>query len=1039
MESFRWKHNSQGSPDEGPAVKKRHRVAIVCLNCRKKKIKCDKKKPSCENCVKTGLTCLYQDLVWASSTTVDDQGKVSNYTDFKGNHTDANTEVSKDPSNSEFTFHEQFPKEHRRHKLYDESSLPADHPLIDPTEQMDFFEGTISTDEIVRSGPFSWLIFASKDLFIKFLWVKASLKKQRKMLYLDANIGEDEQGKDEKVGKDEKRVSKLRWLKPKSHLPSYQPLTFEIVHDLVLKNLPTKKVLWILLPRFYNYIFPYLSYLDWDRFVSDIKESLSTSETDFTHEKFQTLNLKNESALCHIATLFIVLRLAYLSLMEEPESNEFRQYVLLNPVQAESVHSTQILLNQFNVFEKPPLELLEAYIYVRAYHHYSPEQGDNTGYADSSVFNGLIVSVAVSLGLHRDPGSFEQFKYDVENCNLRRRLWNFVSTFDLYLTVSLGRPAAYNFGISNVQIPKLQGTDLNSRQNILTLTCQEYCAGYDIISQTAAILTDPNSTNIYKLVQGVKKVDELRTQKFKSLTEIFEQKIDPNSPPHITLRRVVQFVRYVFLNTFCFTIEYNIFLHYENEAHPNSELATYYLSKILKRSNETMNNLPNLITNASNYFGYGFDLVQFPATLLSLHKALQVQTSLSLRCQHMLKLMKLKKNSPMWFSRQSEYKKIQRYLKLIIKSISSKLENYLKNLDTACKTYQYAWRLKRPHTLFWVITNQECFEIKDGEIVMLERETLEEFQVKVSQNNILEDMSLEELKTMYPLSNEEIHAQKPKLKLELYGEVLDQTVGSSPSAKSERSPSISNLINHEDQESSSISSPAFLKSPHNTAFMDPDVDKNWIKLLYAEDNTQMQFAPVHFDELNDLTTRQKDVQFDTSQQQFYAPQYYNPQAPVQATSQTSIQATNQAPGPGPGPSQTSSQTPSFSQPINPPPVTNANAQTLEYSVPTNTYNQLVQQPFQFQTLDVYQPRFSQSNIPQQYMPLDTSRLQTSMPNQQYPPQNDQNMLQQSNFLNTNLANMSQNTLHEFFGLIGAGGFNNVDEMFGSPLFYDRTM
>lgn len=42
-------------------VKKRHRPTLVCLNCRRRKTKCDRGKPSCSNCLKLGETCVYSE------------------------------------------------------------------------------------------------------------------------------------------------------------------------------------------------------------------------------------------------------------------------------------------------------------------------------------------------------------------------------------------------------------------------------------------------------------------------------------------------------------------------------------------------------------------------------------------------------------------------------------------------------------------------------------------------------------------------------------------------------------------------------------------------------------------------------------------------------------------------------------------------------------------------------------------------------------------------------------------------------------------
>ncbi|KAL6946481.1 hypothetical protein ACO0RG_000634 [Hanseniaspora osmophila] len=54
--------------DQGkPPKRKRRRTTVVCLNCKKRKIKCDRKKPACSNCVESNAAafCFYVHPEWA--------------------------------------------------------------------------------------------------------------------------------------------------------------------------------------------------------------------------------------------------------------------------------------------------------------------------------------------------------------------------------------------------------------------------------------------------------------------------------------------------------------------------------------------------------------------------------------------------------------------------------------------------------------------------------------------------------------------------------------------------------------------------------------------------------------------------------------------------------------------------------------------------------------------------------------------------------------------------------------------------------------
>ena len=47
--------------------KKRNRIPLSCTICRKRKVKCDKTRPHCNQCTKTGVAhlCHYMEQNWA--------------------------------------------------------------------------------------------------------------------------------------------------------------------------------------------------------------------------------------------------------------------------------------------------------------------------------------------------------------------------------------------------------------------------------------------------------------------------------------------------------------------------------------------------------------------------------------------------------------------------------------------------------------------------------------------------------------------------------------------------------------------------------------------------------------------------------------------------------------------------------------------------------------------------------------------------------------------------------------------------------------
>lgn len=61
------KGSRQSQQKSKPKRRRRNRVPISCTICRRRKVKCDKKKPQCTNCIKNGVAhlCHYLEPSWA--------------------------------------------------------------------------------------------------------------------------------------------------------------------------------------------------------------------------------------------------------------------------------------------------------------------------------------------------------------------------------------------------------------------------------------------------------------------------------------------------------------------------------------------------------------------------------------------------------------------------------------------------------------------------------------------------------------------------------------------------------------------------------------------------------------------------------------------------------------------------------------------------------------------------------------------------------------------------------------------------------------
>ncbi|SCU98764.1 LADA_0H15214g1_1 [Lachancea dasiensis] len=158
----------------------RNRVPLSCTICRKRKVKCDKKRPHCDQCVKTGVAhlCHYMEQTWAEEA----EKELSKDSELKQlrerikalekmlsvmHAASSTTPESTTAMLEEKPYYRDHPQASSQEpKLLDERRFDNDE--LDLTRQFDMLH--LKNNGTVHLGATHWLAIMKGDPYLKLLW-----------------------------------------------------------------------------------------------------------------------------------------------------------------------------------------------------------------------------------------------------------------------------------------------------------------------------------------------------------------------------------------------------------------------------------------------------------------------------------------------------------------------------------------------------------------------------------------------------------------------------------------------------------------------------------------------------------------------------------------------------------------------------------------------------------------------------------------------------------------------------------------------------
>lgn len=269
--------------------------------------------------------------------------------------------------------------------------------------------------------------------------------------------------------------------------------------------LPKRNVIWLLIDRFFSRVYPYYPFLDQVDFEQQVQDILGSRSKD--HIKVDSLNIKKKLDIVTCGILLLVLRLSYISVFTNdmatneayykgsdpsPEGQE-RTFLVHDPIHIDAIEIAQQCLQYFGYLRYCNLPILQLSVFIQLYQCYAPENGE--GYEDITVkgHTSMLINMAMSLGLHRDPDTFPLAPRPAKMNNLGRKLWWYLVILDCQAMISSGVALStrrlqfdtkipyYSEGCANVK-------DLEMEKTVISIL-SSFESRYDEISRLSDLIS----------------------------------------------------------------------------------------------------------------------------------------------------------------------------------------------------------------------------------------------------------------------------------------------------------------------------------------------------------------------------------------------------------------------------------------------------------------------------------------------------------------------------------------------------------------------
>lgn len=472
------------------------------------------------------------------------------------------------------------------------------------------------------------------------------------------------------------------------------------LEERLLGILPLKRILWMHIDRFFRILYPLFPYVDELLFRKTIQNMLGEATYDDT--KFTKLNITGRLDSAYLGILCTMLRLSYLSLISNDDQNNKSameldtdnpallkiKTLLLYPIGIEFIDFARLCLNQYQVCNRSSLVVLQLLVFTRLYMEISPEDSEGPARDMYQVNNGVLLQMANSIGLNREPDKMPEALSDPKVNNIRRKLWMSIQFRDMVNSLKFGSPFISAAFASDTKFPFLDDQNLNCETK-----------GNDVIVDRAFqplekllplmknvirnVLQIDKGTLMVELLQDLNSLEVYLYEHYGTLRDINKVYLEKSEE---SIERLIHLSYYVPIQVFIMSVYFRLFLYYEKD---NLHLSFFYCKKIIVIIKESLPFVNDMLEKPHPVFHYASQLVTNPQIEYFLHRSVGVLAAFIIRlgCQTLAA-------NPRGVSNDEHTLN----LKFLMRSLSRCAKVCLMGIHKLTNRYCYAWRIATTFT-----------------------------------------------------------------------------------------------------------------------------------------------------------------------------------------------------------------------------------------------------------------------------------------------------------------------------------------------------
>ncbi|CUM51441.1 unnamed protein product [Debaryomyces tyrocola] len=547
---------------------------------------------------------------------------------------------------------------------------------------------------------------------------------------------------------------------------------FELTGEAIVGILPEKKNMFMLFCRFFKYVYPFIPIVDESSLIIDINHVLPERfPTLKAEERYKKIEIKNQNDLVILGIVLLVIRLGYMSLIHNDETNnglneDERSMIAdmqrINP--QEYINVVNLCIPEEQTSQKSSFKLMQCLTLMYFYRLVTPDDCLGLGGTDSQILFGTIMKHAFAIGLNRDPTKYVAHENISQNVLLTkswRALWHYLVSYDAMNAIHSGTVLnVQNLDMSDVQYPNFDSKTGKIKEALfnIKLICESYRSLSNLISSVQI------KPKVVDILAETNKLERLFFNFFGK--DFFKDYICQPAKPSVNLQspidnsissaeheeaflKVIMYIAFVQLRTNLSCMYYKIAIFYENEhtkSNNSSIGAGFELFKIYIKSVVQLNYIMSyVVDNSVDVFGRNFDYILTANNEKYMIKTHAFLTSFFIRLMHHKKVLAIRlKNEKEGYNMNTSLK--LEVTGTLFKMVLVEAELYVGNFRKLSKNYINSYRL---YVMTYFVLKQ-CMEDPD---VFFER-SMKHAQFYHDGTNMIEFFSTAELQHLVKLCEE---------------------------------------------------------------------------------------------------------------------------------------------------------------------------------------------------------------------------------------------------------------------------------------------